>query len=68
MPTPLTNPPRRRPVTGEKHPAAPPVEDEMFRPMTLAELNAMIDEAEDDIRNNRHISHEEMLRWIDGLA
>jgi hypothetical protein len=39
-------------------------EDEDIRPMTLKEYNAMLDEAEEDYRNGRFVSHEEMGRRI----
>jgi hypothetical protein len=37
---------------------------EDIRPMTMAEYNAMIDEAEEDYRASRYISHEEMGKRI----
>lgn len=38
-----------------------------LKPMTMEEYHAMLDEAEDDFRNGRVISHEEMGRWIAGI-
>ncbi len=38
-----------------------------LKPMTMEEYNAMIDEALEDFRAGRHISQEEMGRWIDSL-
>jgi hypothetical protein len=42
----------------------PQNDDEMFRPMTMEEYRAMIDEAMEDKRAGRYISHEDMGKLI----
>jgi hypothetical protein len=35
-----------------------------FKPMSIEELNIIIEEAEDDIKNNRVYSHEEVVTYF----
>jgi hypothetical protein len=54
--------PVNRPFIGENRAKTRSQDEEMFRPMTMAELNERIDRSLEDIRAGRTVPHEKVFK------